>query len=197
MKILAAIGSFTGIAAENASLYQKVKEMALTDSLTGVNNRLSFQEILVRESQRVRHSGHSVCLLMIDVDDFKNVNDTYGHLIGDRVLRDIAAILKFSVRKSDSVARFGGDEFVVLMPSADETEGLKLANRIQESIREWNAKEKVPGLKMKVSIGIHAGHPENADSLLLEADREMYRCKTFRKKKCQIISEKQMNLAVA
>ncbi len=192
MKILAAIGAFTGIAAENAFLHQKVKELALIDSLTGISNRLSFQEILRRESERVRRYGHHICILMIDVDDFKNVNDNYGHLTGDRVLCDIARILSSSVRESDFVARFGGDEFVVLMPFAGESEGLLLAKRIQDMIREWNEREKIPGLKMEISIGVHASGPENIDNLLLEADREMYRCKIFRKKPGEITSEEQM-----
>ena len=192
MKILAAIGAFTGIAAENAFLHQKVKELAMTDSLTGISNRMSFQEILSRESERVRRYGHHICVLMIDVDDFKNVNDTYGHLTGDRVLCNIAHILTSCVRESDFVARFGGDEFVVLMPFAGETEGMLLAKRIQEMIREWNAGEKTPGLKMKVSIGIHASGPENIDTLLLEADRDLYRCKILRKKPGEITSEEQM-----
>ncbi|MGE0085359.1 MAG: diguanylate cyclase, partial [Desulfococcaceae bacterium] len=186
MKILAAIGTFTGIAAENAFLYQKVEEMAQTDSLTGISNRLCFQEILACESEKARRCGHYICILMIDVDDFKNVNDNYGHLTGDRVLCDIARILRSSVRESDFVARFGGDEFVVLMPFAGESEGLRLAKRIQEMIREWNEKERIPGLKMEVSIGVHACGPENINNLLLEADREMYRCKTFRKKPGEI-----------
>ncbi len=192
MKILAAVGVFTGIAAENAFLHQKVKELAMTDSLTGISNRLCFQETLTRESERARRYGHSVCILMIDVDDFKNVNDTYGHLTGDRVLCEIARILRYSVRESDFVARFGGDEFVVLMPYAGESEGMLLAKRIQEMTREWNALEKIPGLKMKLSIGIHASDPENVDTLLLEADRELYRCKTLRKKLGEITSEEQM-----
>jgi diguanylate cyclase (GGDEF)-like protein len=193
MYVLSSIGAFTGIAAENAFLHQKVKDLAMIDGLTGINNRHFFNEKLQREMEGVKRGKHTICMLMIDVDNFKDINDNYGHLTGDNVLCDIADILKSSVRESDVLARFGGDEFVVLMLFSGEPEGLELAKRIWELIRQWNTSAKVPGLKLGVSIGIHAAGPENVDNLLLKADQELYRCKSFRKKPGELVPEEQMH----
>lgn len=192
MKILSSIGAFTGIAIENAFLYQKVKELAMVDSLTGINNRYYFNEILRQESERVRRYRHSICMLMMDVDNFKTINDTFGHVTGDRVLRSIADILRVSVRESDILARFGGDEFVILMPFANESDGFKLAKRIQKLIIKWNAKESVQGLKLGISIGVYEAGHDTIDKILIEADRELYQCKTFRKKPEELTSDEQI-----
>ncbi|MEZ5583310.1 MAG: sensor domain-containing diguanylate cyclase [Candidatus Competibacteraceae bacterium] len=182
MKILSAIGAFTGIAAENAFLHQKVKELAMIDSLTGINNRHYFNEMLRRETERAKRYQHTLAMLMVDVDKFKAINDTFGHLTGDKVLCTIADILRTSVRESDVLARFGGDEFVILMPFANENDGLQLAQRIQTLIQEWNDKALITGLNLAVSIGVHAAGPDEVDTLLLKADHKLYQYKSLRKK---------------
>lgn len=192
MAILSSIGAFTGIAAENAFLHQKVKELAMIDSLTGINNRHYFNEIFNREVERVIRYSQTICILMMDVDGLKAINDNHGHLVGDRVLCAVADILKSSVRESDIVARFGGDEFVILMPLADESKGLELSRRIQELIDQWNEKSLIPGVKLGLSVGVHAAGPENVDNILLNADQELYQCKSFRKKSEELTSEDQM-----
>lgn len=131
MKILASIGIFTGVAVENAFLYKKVEELAMVDSLTGINNRYYFNEIMQQETERVKRYGHTMCLLMIDVDDFKAINDNFGHLTGDRVLCSLANILRAAVRESDFLARFGGDEFVIIMPEAKESPAFILAKEFK------------------------------------------------------------------
>ncbi len=192
MRILSSIGAFTGIAAENAFLHQKVRELAMVDCLTGINNRYYFHEILLRETEKVKRYGHTICMLMIDIDEFKDINDNFGHLTGDQVLIELAEILKKSVRESDLVARFGGDEFVVLIPFAGENEGWKLANRIHNLVIDWNKKNIHPGLELKISIGVHAAGPENVDDILSKADQQLYLCKTFRKNPDELTSEEQM-----
>lgn len=192
MAILSSVGVFTGIAIENAFLHQKIVELAMIDSLTGINNRHYFNKTFEREVERVCRHGHTICVLMMDVDGLKAINDQHGHLIGDQVLCAIADILKSSVRKSDTVARFGGDEFVVLMPLADESKGRKLSKRIQGLIEKRNEKSLIPGVKLGLSIGIHAAGPENVRDILSTADQKLYQDKNFRKKAEDIISEDQM-----
>jgi len=192
MKILSSIGTFTGIAIENAFLYKKVEELAMVDSLTGINNRYYFNEILRQETEKVKRYKRSMCLLMMDVDNFKIINDTFGHITGDRILRSIADILRVSVRESDFLARFGGDEFVIIMPESKESDAFILAKRIQEMIARWNTKETTPGLSLKISIGVHEAGSDNIDEILLEADKDLYQCKIFRKNSKKLTSQEEM-----
>ncbi len=192
MALLSSIGVFTGIAAENAFLHQKIVDLAMIDSLTDLNNRLYFNEIFDREVERVLRYGHTICVLMIDVDRFKVINDTFGHLVGDTALRAVADILKVSVRQSDILARFGGDEFVILMPQADESKGRILAERIQRLFEDWNEKETMPGVSLQVSIGIHEAGPETIKTVLMKADEKLYEDKKYRKRVDEIIADDEM-----
>ncbi len=192
MKILSSIGIFTGVAVENAFLYKKVEELAMVDSLTGINNRYYFNKIMREETERVKRYDHTMCLLMMDVDDFKNINDVFGHITGDRVLRSIADILRVSVRESDFLARFGGDEFVIVMPEAKESDAFILAKRIQDMVTRWNTKESVQGLKLNISIGIYEAGLHNIDQILTEADRELYQCKIVKRKPQELTSSEEM-----
>ena len=192
MMLLMAIGTFTGIAAENAFLHQKVKELSMIDSLTGINNRHYFNEMLQCETERMKRYNHSICMIMIDVDDFKIVNDTYGHLTGDKVLRTIADILRSSVRGADILARFGGDEFVILMPVADENAGRIVADRIQRLIQEWNSKKLIKDLQIGLSIGVYASDEKDLENILSKADQELYLNKNYRKSPEELTSEDQM-----
>jgi diguanylate cyclase (GGDEF)-like protein len=192
MAILSSIGVFTGIAAENAFLHQKVIDMAMIDSLTGLNNRLYFNKAFEREVERVLRYGHKICVLMIDVDNFKTVNDTYGHLAGDEVLRAIADILQSSVRKSDVVARYGGDEFIILLPMADEAKGIAVAARIRELFWAWNKTAPVSSIQLGLSIGIHEAGSDNVKDILIKADEKLYQEKQLCKKAEDIVSENQV-----
>ena len=192
MEILSSIGIFTGIAVENAFLYKKVEELAMVDSLTGINNRNYFNEILQQETEKVKRYKRTMCLLMMDIDDLKVINDTFGHVMGDRILQSVADILRGSVRELDFLARFGGDEFVIIMPEAKESDALMLAKRIQEMITRWNSKETTTGLMLNISIGVHEAGHDNIDGILLEADRDLYQCKVFRKKPEELTSLEEM-----
>jgi diguanylate cyclase (GGDEF)-like protein len=192
MKILSAIATFTGIAVENAFLFKQVEELAMIDSLTGINNRYYFNEILRQETEKVKRYDRTMCMLMMDVDDFKKINDSYGHLTGDRILQSIADILRVTVRESDFLARFGGDEFVIIMPESKEKDALGLAKRIQDMIIRWNKKETTHGPKIQITIGIHEAGSETIDQILSEADKDLYHKKVFSKKPEELTSIEEM-----
>jgi len=181
MAILSAIGAFAGIGAENAFLHQKAQTLAMVDPLTGISNRLHFNEAFSHEVKQVRRYGHSLCLLMLDIDGLKGVNDGRGHLVGDQLLVAAAGLLRNAVRASDVVARLGGDEFVILMPQAVESQGRELARRIEAAVARWNQADPLTGVRLGISIGVQAGGPAEVDSLLADADRDLYLVKNKRK----------------
>ncbi len=192
MEILSAIGAFTGIAAENAFLHQKVKDLAMIDPLTDIYNRHYFNEVLKREQERVKRDYYSICILMMDIDDLKRINDHYGHLSGDKLICNITNILKTSIRESDVLARYGGDEFIILMPNAKTDEGKKLATRIDQMIIDWNKNIQSSDPMLGLSIGVYASGSSDLSMIIREADRELYLSKYFRKKHNDIVSTDQM-----
>lgn len=192
VEILSAIGVFTGIAAENAFLHQKVKDLAMVDSLTGIYNRHYFNEVLKREQKRVQRYAYSLCILMMDIDGLKQINDRYGHLAGDRVICAAADLLKSAVRESDVLARYGGDEFVVLMPKADTQDGKHLAGRITAKVDARNRERDADEPSLGLSIGVYASGSEDLEAILREADRELYLTKYFRRRHREIVSEEEM-----
>ena len=124
------------IAVEKAELMQRVSEMATMDELTGLYNRRRFQERLKIETERARRYGRDLSLMMLDIDHFKLVNDTYGHQAGDAVLADLATLMRDATRETDQVARYGGEEFVILMPETPELAAVATAERIRETVAE-------------------------------------------------------------
>lgn len=192
MRILSSISTFTGIAIENAFLHKKVEELAMVDSLTGINNRYFFNEILRQETEKVKRYKHTMCLLMIDVDNLKTINDSFGHITGDKILSSLSDILKISVRESDFLARFGGDEFVIIMPEAKEHDAFVLVKRIQDTIERWNKKQTTENLRLSVSIGISEAGPNNVDDIVFNSDKDLYKCKTYRKKPEELTSLSEM-----
>ncbi len=127
--------ALTAEIAENARLYAKIQEQARTDALTGLNNRGEFQRQLKEEEERSRRYDRSFSLLMLDIDHFKTINDSYGHQAGDKVLRALAARLREQIRPVDHAARYGGEEFVVILPETTHEGALALAERLRTATR--------------------------------------------------------------
>jgi diguanylate cyclase (GGDEF)-like protein len=169
-----------GTVLENARLLDHLRRVADVDQLTGVANHRHLQERLAQEVARASRTGRPLTLLMIDLDGFKAVNDRYGHADGDRVLRDVAAALKVAVRANDIVARYGGDEFVVLMPDTAEGMARTVAGRVVEGVR-GRTHQLTDGteIRLSASAGL-AVHPEDGRTpaaLLRAADASMYAVK--------------------
>ena len=159
---------------ENLRLYQTVQRIAWTDGLTGLYNRHFFNEILPRELDHARRYQENLSVLLLDVDGFKKYNDTFGHLQGDIVLKAVARVFASQLRASDTIARFGGDEFVIILPSANR----RLAQSIAQRIRSALAEQAFNGTTLGVSVGVAVYRPGlTPEQLLEEADKDLYRHK--------------------
>lgn len=174
LTIIERFASHTALALRNAMLLKKVQEAASTDALTGIANRRSFEEALEREIARSVRTGEPVSLVMLDLDHFKQLNDTYGHQTGDDVLREVAQALMANCREMDLPARYGGEEFTVILPNCDVDEVQSIAPRLWAGVSE--APRSVP---VTVSAG-YATFPDNATTgrgLLGAADQALYEAK--------------------
>jgi diguanylate cyclase (GGDEF)-like protein len=168
------------MALENARLYEEARTLADRDPLTGFYNHRYLHERLGEEVVRAQRSRRPLSVLMLDLDDFKLVNDTFGHLFGDRVLVWVAERIRSTLRMTDLPARYGGDEFAVILPETDPEAARRAADRILQTFRDepFEAEGRGP-LPLGVSIGV-ASHPldgRTATDLIAAADRGLYRIK--------------------
>jgi two-component system cell cycle response regulator len=164
--------------ADNARLEQ----LAQTDPLTQLLNRRALTERITAEMERALRYDSSLALLMIDLDHFKQVNDTHGHLVGDDVLRDLAALLRAQVRENDLVARYGGEEFVILLPETDDTGADGFAERVRSAVKGTRFAPRPGGqaIALTTSIGVAtfpAARIESVEDLFARADAALYRAK--------------------
>jgi diguanylate cyclase (GGDEF)-like protein len=161
--------------AQLAKANVRLEVLAVTDGLTGLKNRRAFQEKLQEEVGRVARYSAPFSLLLLDVDHFKQFNDTFGHPAGDGVLRDVARLLKESSRSTDFVARYGGEEFVILLPNTDQQGSLLLAEKVRKAVERSDWRDR----PISVSIGVATMSTANGDGMVLvkEADAALYRSK--------------------
>lgn len=162
---------------------QKLKEEAITDHLTGLRNRQYLNEFLEYESSLFRRDAIPFCLAMIDIDDFKKVNDSMGHDVGDLVLKRVSQTVTDSIRGTDLLIRFGGEEFILLMTNTVIADALVLCNRIREKI--FNLEIAVIPWKVSASFGLaEIEENDNQDALIKRADINMYKAKRMGKNCC-------------
>lgn len=154
---------------------EAAERLSLVDPLTEIFNRRYLEEIVAKETSRADRQGGTLTFLMIDVDDFKMVNTRYGHLVGDRVLKEVALLLKTTFRPSDVIIRYGGDEFLVLLPGTDEQQAQRAVERLRENVDHWNKANAGLKYKMGLSCGM-AAYTKGAETaeVLETADRRMY-----------------------
>jgi len=157
-------------------LQKQLKELAIRDPLTTAYNRHYFDEVIQQETARSKRYGHPVAFLMVDVNRFKEINDRFGHQVGDRVLQAVADVLRQNVRKGDTVIRYGGDEFLVILPETNERAEVAV-ERIHAAIARRNVENPVLEFPVPLAIGIDHWQPDDPrpiESVLSEADRRMY-----------------------
>ena len=197
LKLIQSFASHAAIVMERNEFYNKseeLKKLTITDSLTGLLNRRYLQERLKDELARSERYSHPMSLLMLDLDGFKDCNDTHGHLFGDKMLKDVADTLQNAVRSMDILARYGGDEFIVILPETRETVAIDIAERLRTSLLK--VPRRVPEAaapepcELTASIGI-ACYPEHGDAvelLLGNVDKALYRAKNKGKNRVEVFS---------
>jgi two-component system cell cycle response regulator len=166
--------SHAALALRNASLVDQLRDMAATDGLTGVANRRTFEAALEVELTRASRAGSAVSLVLLDIDHFKQLNDTHGHQVGDQVLREVAKLLKQQSRAFDTPARYGGEEFAVIMPGCDIADAERGAERLRRSIA---AMETVAPVTVSTGVATFPVHAADAGSLVQMADGALYASK--------------------
>lgn len=180
LPLLDAVADFAAIAIDNARNYKKVKELVVTDDLTGLYNARHFHETLEYEIERSRRYYSTVSLLFLDLDHFKDINDRYGHLVGSRMIAEVGRLIRRHIRSSDCPARYGGDEYVIILPNTDKQGVLAVANHLLSRLHSHpfmtDNNEKI---SITASFGA-ATFPDDAfdrTSLIRAADSAMYEAK--------------------
>jgi two-component system cell cycle response regulator len=192
---LAHLGAVAAVCIENAVNRARLLRAGITDFLTGWHNRRYLQQRLKEELSRAQRRGSTIGCLMMDIDRFKSINDSYGHLAGDAALKEVAHRVEGQIRSMDTAARFGGDELAILLPDTTQAEAAKLAERIREVIaNEPFALNLQVARHLTISIGVAGLAPGRhetdmkalADRLVAEADAALYRAKALGRNRVQL-----------
>lgn len=181
IRMLIMLANQAGLAIENSQLYEKTVMRAHSDYLTGLWNHGYFQYILQVEMEKAKAMNAPLSLIMLDIDDFKVYNDACGHQAGDKILKDIALILRKESRKMDHVCRYGGEEFTIVLPQTDKQAAFAIADRLRQDIQKhaFEHQEKLPHKKLTASIGLASFPQDGATSseLISYSDKALYRAK--------------------
>jgi diguanylate cyclase (GGDEF)-like protein len=173
----------------NAKLYADLEQIAFTDSLTQVNNRKYLLQRLEEEMKRARRLSQPMAIIMIDIDNFKMINDTMGHKAGDKVLRDVAGLLRKNLREIDLIGRYGGEEFIIILPDTSEEMAMAIGERTRLSVEAYSAralKDMDRNLTISGGLAMFPLHASDSDTLIEVSDQALYSAK--RKGRNRILS---------
>ncbi len=178
-KLAGSFGNHVAISLQNSRLYEDVKALSIRDPLTACYNRRQMYEIMEQQMELSIRHGQELSVILFDLDNFKDLNDNYGHLFGDRVLKTVTTLTREMLRMSDSLCRFGGEEFVIILPHGDESTAVEIAGRIRKTMEEhgWFPDSQKP---VTLSLGCAAmqlSDLKNCDALISRADSALLRAK--------------------
>jgi diguanylate cyclase (GGDEF)-like protein len=178
-EVLHSLAAQATLALENVDLHFQVRRQAVTDDLTGLANHGRFQDLLSAEIEQVRRYHHPVGLIMLDIDDFKSINDAFGHQQGDVVLRHVGRVLRETSREADTPARYGGEEMALVLPHTDLDGAYAIAERVRTAIAELRIPrlDQRGHLRITASVGVAASADGEKDTLIAEADAALYAAK--------------------
>jgi diguanylate cyclase (GGDEF)-like protein len=195
-ELLRSLSLQAALALENVDLHFQVRRQAVTDELTGLANHGRFQELLEAEAEQVRRYHHPLGLIMLDIDDFKRINDTYGHPQGDLVLQAVARVVRENSREADTPARYGGEEMALILPHTDLDGAYAIAERVRTAIEAL----RIPliggdgSLQTSASVGVAATRDGTRESLIAEADAALYDAKRQGKNRTVKASQRAANV---
>jgi diguanylate cyclase (GGDEF)-like protein len=197
---LTRLAAHAAVALDRAYLHQELDRLARTDGLTGLLNRRSLEEALQHELSRAQRYGSSLSLLMLDVDHFKQFNDRHGHPLGDKLLRQVAEVIRTTVREADLPARYGGEEFVVILPETELEAAMSVGERIRQGVAALGGEEgrSQPLGHLSVSIGV-ASFPcpcPTPEELVKQADAALYEAKQRGRNRCQPCAAKPARISL-
>lgn len=174
---LESVADICAAAIQNAHHFESAKQLAYLDGLTGIFNRRFFEMRIVEELERAQRYKSDLSVVMLDIDNFKKLNDEFGHLLGDEVLRQVSTILQQHLRKGDVVCRFGGEEFAVLLPQSNNESAMEVADKLRRTIETWH----FPGVPRAVTVSAGTAHfpefGETRDEVVSAADAALYLAK--------------------
>lgn len=174
------VRSHNQVIADSYGELRKFERHATTDALTGLSNRHTMEESFLREIQRCETDEEPICLVMIDIDNFKTFNDQFGHIAGDRALSAVASVLKHQFRPRDLLVRYGGDEFAVLLPAVDEELALTIADRVRKAVsgETGDGSDSLIQIPIRISMGVAELETSgDLSALIRAADAALYRAK--------------------
>src|SRR5438445_7179691 len=177
LQSLESVTDICATAIQNAHYVERVKQLAYLDGLTGIFNRRFFELRILEEIERARRYGSGMAVIMADLDQFKRLNDEFGHLLGDEVLRQVSSLFHQQVRKIDVVCRYGGEEFAILLTQTNAQHAMNIAEKLRKMVAGWQ----FPGVPRRVTISAGAAafpaHGIPRDDLVRAADAALYAAK--------------------
>jgi len=189
MQPLESVADICATAIQNAHYVERVKQLAFLDGLTGIFNRRFFELRIMEEIERARRFNSPMAVIMVDIDHFKRLNDEFGHLLGDEVLRQVSSVFHQQVRKIDVVCRYGGEEFAILLSQTNQQHALTVAEKLRKLIEGWQ----FPGVSRPVSISVGVAtlpdHGSTRDELVKAADAGLYAAKQSGRNRVQLAPE--------
>jgi diguanylate cyclase (GGDEF)-like protein len=178
MNVMSYVVLLAGSLLDSARVFEQVRHLAASDPLTGLANYRKLLDVLDTETERTLRTGRPFAVLLLDLDGLKRINDTHGHLVGSRALCRVADILRVHCRAIDTAARYGGDEFAVVLPEAREEEAQRVVSRIHETLA---TDQEEPPISASIGVSVYHGEGERVEKLLKEADMNLYQEKARRK----------------